>query len=44
VAKFRIEEAMNLLLEDKNGNLNIIDIAHEVGYNHKVTFNKAFKK
>lgn len=44
INKFRIEEAINLLLEDKNGNLNIIDIAYEVGYNNKVTFNKAFKK
>lgn len=44
INKFRIEEATNLLLEDKNGNLNIIDIAYEVGYNNKVTFNKAFKK
>ena len=44
INKFRIEEAINLLLEDANGNLNIIDIAYEVGYNNKVTFNKAFKK
>jgi len=44
INKFRIEEAINLLLEDTNGNLNIIDIAYEVGYNNKVTFNKAFKK
>lgn len=44
INKFRIEEAINLLLEDKNGNLNIIDIAYEVGYDNKVTFNKAFKK
>lgn len=44
INKFRIEEATNLLVEDKNGNLNIIDIAYEVGYNNKVTYNKAFKK
>ena len=44
INKFRIEEAINLLHEDTNGNLNIIDIAYEVGYNNKVTFNKAFKK
>lgn len=44
INKFRIEEATDLLLEDTNGNLNIIDIAYEVGYNNKVTFNKAFKK
>jgi YesN/AraC family two-component response regulator len=44
INKFRIDEAIDLLIEDKNGNLNIIDIAYEVGYNNKVTFNKAFKK
>lgn len=44
VNKFRIEEALNLLQEDTYGDLNIIDIAYEVGYNNKVTFNKAFKK
>jgi AraC-like DNA-binding protein len=41
---FRIEEAIKMLEEDSYGNLNIIDIAYEVGYNNKVTFNKAFKK
>jgi YesN/AraC family two-component response regulator len=44
INKFRIEDAINLLEKDKNGNLHIIDIAYEVGYNNKVTFNKAFKK
>ncbi|RIA10738.1 AraC family transcriptional regulator [Flavobacteriaceae bacterium MAR_2010_72] len=44
INKFRIEEALNLLQEDINGDLNIIDVAYEVGYNNKVTFNKAFKK
>lgn len=41
---FRIKEAIKILEEDLHGNLNIIDIAYEVGYNNKVTFNKAFKK
>lgn len=44
INKFRIQEAINLLKEDVHGNLNIIDVAYEVGYNNKVTFNKAFKK
>lgn len=44
INKFRIKEAIDLLEKDVNGNLNIIDIAYEVGYNNKVTFNKAFKK
>ncbi|MDO5971295.1 helix-turn-helix domain-containing protein [Flavivirga aquimarina] len=44
VNKFRIQEAIRILKEDVYGSLNIIDIAYEVGYNNKVTFNKAFKK
>lgn len=44
VNKYRIDEAKKMLLNDKGRNLNIIDIAYEVGYNNKVTFNKAFKK
>ena len=39
---YRIKEAKELL--EKENDLNIIDIAYEVGYNNKVTFNKAFKK
>ncbi|MCW5517593.1 helix-turn-helix domain-containing protein [Muriicola sp. Z0-33] len=41
---YRIQEAKKILDDDKKNNLNIIDIAYEVGYNNKVTFNKAFKK
>lgn len=41
---FRIKEAIKILENDVHGNLNIIDVAYEVGYNNKVTFNKAFKK
>lgn len=41
---FRIREVKKILEEDLHGNLNIIDVAYEVGYNNKVTFNKAFKK
>lgn len=44
VNKYRIEEAKAMLERDAKRNLNIIDIAYEVGYNNKVTFNKAFKK
>lgn len=40
----RIREAKAILNSDMQKNLNIIDIAYEVGYNNKVTFNKAFKK
>ncbi|WP_394750465.1 helix-turn-helix domain-containing protein [Spongiimicrobium salis] len=41
---YRIHEAKQILNNDNNRNFNIIDIAYEVGYNNKVTFNKAFKK
>jgi AraC-like DNA-binding protein len=44
INSFRIKEAIKMLQEDIYGSLNIIDVAYEVGYNNKVTFNKAFKK
>lgn len=44
INKFRIKEAISIIENDKHGCLNIIDVAYEVGYNNKVTFNKAFKK
>jgi len=42
--KFRIDEAIHLINNEMDGNLNIIDIAYKVGFNNKVTFNKSFKK
>ncbi|MHA7830625.1 MAG: helix-turn-helix domain-containing protein [Flagellimonas sp.] len=42
VNSHRIQEAKELL--QKENEFNIIDIAYEVGYNNKVSFNKAFKK
>ena len=44
INRFRIEEAKRLLLDDSYNNFNIIDIAYDVGFNNKVTFNKAFKE
>ncbi|MFH6602057.1 helix-turn-helix domain-containing protein [Maribacter algicola] len=44
VNKYRIEEAKTILDHNYQKNMNIIDVAYEVGYNNKVTFNKAFKK
>jgi AraC-like DNA-binding protein len=43
VNKYRIEEAKEILKNDQNKNMNIIDVAYDVGFNNKVTFNKAFK-
>ncbi|MDC8006245.1 helix-turn-helix transcriptional regulator [Aureisphaera galaxeae] len=44
INKYRIDEAKEILKSDKNKNLNIIDVAYEVGFNNKVTFNKSFRK
>ena len=44
VNMYRITEAKRLLVDDHTKKLNIINVAYEVGYNNKVTFNKAFKK
>lgn len=44
INSYRIHEAKEILNSDAQKDLNIIDIAYEVGYNNKVTFNKAFKK
>lgn len=41
---YRIKEAMEILKEDQLREKNIIDVAYEVGFNNKVTFNKSFKK
>ena len=42
INRFRIEKAMKLLTE--NPKKNILEIAYEVGFNSKTTFNTAFKK
>ena len=44
INKFRIDEAREILRNESNKNLNIIDVAYDVGFNNKVTFNKAFKE
>lgn len=43
INKFRIHEAIEIIKSDQNRNLKIIEIAYDVGFNNKVTFNKAFK-
>ena len=44
INKFRINEAVRMINDETYKHLNIIEIAYEVGYNNKVTFNKSFKK
>jgi len=44
INKYRINEALEILQSDTHKNMNIIDVAYEVGFNNKVTFNKSFKK
>lgn len=42
--QFRIQEAENLLRSTTKQEMNIIEIAYEVGFNNKNSFNNAFKK
>ncbi len=44
INKYRIKEAQEIFMSDINNNLHIIDVAYDVGFNNKVTFNKAFKE
>ncbi len=44
INKYRIQEAMRILEKEKFNNVSIINVAYEVGFNNKVTFNKSFKK
>lgn len=41
--KFRINEAVRIIKSDTHRSIKIIEIAYDVGFNNKVTFNKAFK-
>lgn len=41
---YRIKEAKEILKNEKSKDLNLIEVAYEVGFNNKVTFNKSFKK
>lgn len=40
----RIKEAQEVLVDSKKQKLQIIEVAYQVGYNNKATFNNAFKK
>ena len=42
--QYRIEEATEILKRDEYNSLSIIQVAYEVGFNNKVSFNKYFKK
>lgn len=42
INKYRIADAAEMLKKEQKR--NIIDVAYEVGFNNKVTFNKSFKK
>lgn len=44
LAKYRIDEAKNILKSKDYQNLTIEQVAYEVGYNSKSAFNAAFKK
>ena len=44
INKYRIEEAQNLMKNGDGQQSNILEIAYQVGFNSKSTFNTAFKK
>jgi AraC-like DNA-binding protein len=44
IALYRVEEAKRLLVSQQGNSLTIEEIAEEVGYNSKSSFNNAFKK
>jgi AraC-like DNA-binding protein len=44
LAWYRVEEAMRIIREDPDAKLTVEDIAEQVGYNSKSSFNTVFKK
>ncbi|MEO0572211.1 MAG: helix-turn-helix domain-containing protein [Bacteroidota bacterium] len=44
VNSYRIQEAKELLLNSKNPDLTISDIAYQCGFNNRISFYKAFRK
>lgn len=44
INKFRVDRALELLQDSDKTKMTILDIAYEVGFNNKATFNSAFKK
>jgi len=44
LATYRVEEAKKIMGEDRDGKLIVEDIAEQVGYNSKSSFNTVFKK
>lgn len=44
VNSLRVEEAKTLLAQVSRRELNVIEVAYQVGFNNKVSFNKAFKR
>jgi AraC-like DNA-binding protein len=44
INRYRIEEAKRILVDSWYKHTSILEIAYEVGFNSKATFNRAFKK
>ena len=44
INQYRIKDAKNLLLQNKEDNRTITQIAYDVGFNNRASFYKAFKK
>ena len=44
VNEYRIQKAMNILKDQSKGQLTVLEILYEVGFNSKSSFNSSFKK
>jgi AraC-like DNA-binding protein len=44
VNEYRIQKAMNILKDQSKGQLTVLEILYEVGFNSKSSFNTSFKK
>jgi len=44
INKYRIEKAVALIQSDDKKKMTILEVAYDVGFNSKTTFNTAFKK
>ncbi|MEO1011902.1 MAG: helix-turn-helix domain-containing protein, partial [Bacteroidota bacterium] len=44
INQYRVETVKNMIMDGKHGQLSLLGIAYESGFNSKATFNRVFKK